>query len=182
MADNFDWNEHAIARLRELWADPANSTAGIGRILGCGKNAVVGKAGRLDLPRRPSPIVLGHPGPRKPQQVSRHVRMEAAKLPGLASVPTPPPVVHDDANPHRDASLANGGIRARVIKVEDAPRPVFKPMASRPCCWPIGEPRTPTFRYCDANAVPGKPYCESHCQVAYVPIRDRRDDGAGATR
>lgn len=50
-----DWSDDVIVRLRQFWA-AGHSTAEIGRRLGVSKNAVVGKAHRLDLPARPSPI------------------------------------------------------------------------------------------------------------------------------
>jgi GcrA cell cycle regulator len=46
------------------------------------------------------------------------------------------------------------------------------------CCWPLGEPGTPSFRFCDAEASPGKPYCGDHAAVAYVKVRDRREEAA----
>jgi len=49
------WNEENVARLRELW-DQGLPTAQIGKLLGFTKNAVVGKAHRIGLERRPSPI------------------------------------------------------------------------------------------------------------------------------
>jgi GcrA cell cycle regulator len=45
------WNEDNTARLRELW-DEGHPAAEIGRRLGITKNAVIGKAWRLDLPPR----------------------------------------------------------------------------------------------------------------------------------
>ena len=46
--------DDTIARLRDLWAEGL-STAEIGRRLGVSKNAIVGKAHRLELSARPSP-------------------------------------------------------------------------------------------------------------------------------
>jgi GcrA cell cycle regulator len=46
------------------------------------------------------------------------------------------------------------------------------------CCWPIGEPGTKTFRFCDDTSMPGKPYCDEHAKLAYVKIRDRKEDAA----
>ena len=57
-----EWAEETIVRLRTLW-DEGLSTAEIGRRLGVSKNAVVGKAHRLDLPARPSPIRRDGSGP-----------------------------------------------------------------------------------------------------------------------
>ena len=56
MASDFDWTADAVARLRAFWQDE-HSTAEIGRRMGISKNAVVGKAHRLGLPPRPSPIL-----------------------------------------------------------------------------------------------------------------------------
>jgi GcrA cell cycle regulator len=70
------------------------------------------------------------------------------------------------------------------------PRPAAPPMhrpvavAPRPygrvvtCCWPLGEPGARDFRFCDVPSEPGRPYCEDHVKVAYVKVRDRREDAA----
>ena len=52
---NMPWNDENVARLKELW-DQGLPTAQIGKLLGFTKNAVVGKAHRIGLERRPSPI------------------------------------------------------------------------------------------------------------------------------
>lgn len=50
--DDGFWSEWRIRQLQELWADHAIRTLEIGRRLNCTKNAVIGKANRLDLPPR----------------------------------------------------------------------------------------------------------------------------------
>ena len=57
------WTEAQIADLKRLWT-AGHSTSQIGTILGVSKNAVIGKAHRLKLPSRPSPIRRSS-GPRK---------------------------------------------------------------------------------------------------------------------
>ena len=49
------WDDSNVSKLRELW-DQGLPTAQIGKLLGFTKNAVVGKAHRIGLERRPSPI------------------------------------------------------------------------------------------------------------------------------
>ncbi|ABC22456.1 GcrA family cell cycle regulator [Rhodospirillum rubrum] len=49
------WNDEKIDRLKKLWADGL-TTGEIGKEIGVSKNAVVGKAHRLGLKGRPSPI------------------------------------------------------------------------------------------------------------------------------
>jgi GcrA cell cycle regulator len=184
-----EWADETIIRLRELWSE-GHSTAEIGRRLGVSKNAVVGKAHRLDLPARPSPI--RREGERPPQRSSSPRRIAGPTLPPLSSASL------------GGTSLSSGGalggaggtVAAAVVL---PPRPPA-PMASRPalqparvaltappprpygrvitCCWPIGEPGTRSFRFCDAESVPGKPYCDEHAQLAYVRVKDRREDAA----
>lgn len=43
------------------------------------------------------------------------------------------------------------------------------------CCrWPIGDPGTPSFRFCGARAVAGQPYCEAHARMAYQPASSQK--------
>ena len=49
------WNDDNVSRLKDLW-EQGLPTAQIGKLLGFTKNAVVGKAHRIGLERRPSHI------------------------------------------------------------------------------------------------------------------------------
>ena len=157
-----DWTAEAIDQLRSLWAE-GHSTAEIGRRMGISKNAVVGKAHRLNLPARPSPIrreAEGNAAPR-PAPVRR------------ASVPPPP----REPAPLRRLAQPN----AAVAPAAPVPAAVVRPfprVSARSCCWPLGEPGTPEFRFCAAEAMTSKPYCAEHASVAYVRVRDRREDAA----
>lgn len=61
-----EWTEERIEKLSELWSQEL-STAEIGKILGITKNAVVGKAHRLGLPKRQSPIRRSASKPKAPK-------------------------------------------------------------------------------------------------------------------
>jgi GcrA cell cycle regulator len=37
------------------------------------------------------------------------------------------------------------------------------------CCWPIGEPGAPGFRFCGERSAPGRSYCEEHLSLAFRP-------------
>ena len=180
MAFETPWDEATVARLREEWA-LGYSTGEIGRRMGISKNAVVWKAHRLNLPARPSPIVRsGTPlAPRAP-------RVRGATLPPLASAEKPLAVMRtpeprplkpgravpleitppERVAPPAPAEVAVAFLRARAALAKASPvRP-----PPRPCCWPIGEPRTPSFRFCRAESEPGRPYCAEHCKLAYVRV------------
>jgi len=49
------WTDEKVATLKQLWTEGL-TTGEIGKRLGVSKNAVVGKAHRLNLESRPSPI------------------------------------------------------------------------------------------------------------------------------
>jgi GcrA cell cycle regulator len=161
-----EWTEETIARLRELWAEGL-STAEIGRRMGISKNAVVGKAHRLNLTARPSPI-------RRDGEGSAH----RPALPRRATGPTLPPLAN--TTPAVPAPAASQPAQPRAEPAKPAPvraLPAYTPRAQT-CCWPLGEPGTRSFRFCDATAIPGKPYCTEHAAIAYVKVRDRREDAA----
>jgi GcrA cell cycle regulator len=159
-----EWNDTVIAELRGLWSDGL-STAEIGRRLGISKNAVVGKAHRLDLSPRPSPIRRQERDPNAPPPAPRVVGPTLAPLP---SRPAPQPI----PLPQAAAPVVKPIVPRRLAAVTPPPVRVSA------CCWPIGEPGKPSFHFCDAVAVQGKPYCTEHAQLAYVKIRDRREDAA----
>ena len=167
-----DWTDDVISRLRALWAE-GHSTAEIGRRIGVSKNAVVGKAHRLLLEARPSPIRRGEPdaAPKRPA-------MKPVTIPTLPTMATPPEQAQAPAPKPAEQLIR----LAPPPPVQAAPslRAVGRSGGGRlvACCWPIGEPGTRSFRFCDGESLPGKPYCGPHAALAYVKVRDRREDAA----
>jgi GcrA cell cycle regulator len=94
----------------------------------------------------------------------------AAAAPVAAARPAPAP-----------APRAAAPVAPPLRKPLPVPNAVVRPFprsSSRTCCWPIGEPGTPDFRFCTGDAITGKPYCPEHAALAYVKVRDRREDAA----
>lgn len=188
-----EWTEETIQRLRALWQE-GHSTAEIGRRMGISKNAVVGKAHRLELPARPSPI-RRQSTPRPPRPATpRPAAVKPAPRPAVAPVaerpaprpqpassasnvvtmlraPAAPAENRAPAEPRR-ADPFDPGPRAEERAEARAERSVRRLTS---CCWPLGEPGTRSFRFCGCETVPGKPYCLEHAQLAYVRIKDRRE-------
>ena len=48
-------------------------------------------------------------------------------------------------------------------------------LTERTCKWPIGDPATEEFWFCGHTAEPGKPYCETHIEIAFQPVASRRE-------
>lgn len=158
------WNDRTIGQLRTLWADGL-STSEIGRRLGVSKNAIVGKVKRLDLPARPSPIrrdrSCAPPPARRPRcpplaDLQAPMRSQPSTVRPAAFMPPPPARAHPPPAP---AAPPPPPIRTATP-------------GSQPCCWPIGDPGTRMFRFCDAPNQPAKPYCPEHCALAYRTVPD----------
>ena len=44
------------------------------------------------------------------------------------------------------------------------------------CQWPIGDPQEKDFHFCEADTVAGQPYCQSHCDVAYIDEKELKKE------
>jgi GcrA cell cycle regulator len=92
------------------------------------------------IPQAPVPAALDRPPdpPPKPKGCGTGSRPPGTfappPLPSLAALSPPSPVTFASA------------YRGRIGE----------------CCWPIGDPRTPAFRFCDGPSEPGRPYCLAH--------------------
>ncbi len=178
-----DWNDDILARLRLLWSQGL-STAKIGRRLGVSKNAIIGKAKRIGLPERQSPIRRSS---NKGAPRTRQTKAPAT-LPPLTSLAQP--VVHPKPAPlaTEPEAPAPPVLTAAEIVHENPlpPRPMYVPpiestqaahtTEQRSCCWPLGDVGTRSFRFCDAPIATRKPYCSTHAKEAYVKARDRREN------
>ncbi|MBI29679.1 MAG: hypothetical protein CFH21_00546 [Alphaproteobacteria bacterium MarineAlpha5_Bin11] len=40
------------------------------------------------------------------------------------------------------------------------------------CQWPYGDPQEKDFYFCGAKPLDSKPYCQEHCQVAYIDEKE----------
>ena len=44
------------------------------------------------------------------------------------------------------------------------------------CQWPIGDPQEKDFHFCEADTAAGKPYCQNHCDVAYIDEKELKKE------
>lgn len=150
------WNPTNSAELQRDWLAGV-TTAEIGRRLNMSKNAIVGRAGRLDLPARPNPIFEDAPDamPRQRQRKPRRVTVKCGpKLPQPLPPLPPDPPRPTPPKPHIVAPPPP----------PPTPIPRYRGKVCE-CTWPLGEPRTRDFRFCDADSEPGQPYCSEHMQA-----------------
>ena len=139
------WNDDNVSRLRELW-DQGLPTAQIGKLLGFTKNAVVGKAHRIGLERRPSPI-------RRTAVKPDRKKARSPVMPKLNFES----IVTEEKN-----------IPDKTISFQSNVPNILSPKAKRGCEWPVGHPDETNFHFCNKERFEDKPYCLDHCAIAYV--------------
>jgi GcrA cell cycle regulator len=180
------WTPEDDEALRTLWA-AGLSTSKIGEQLSRTKNSVVGRSHRLDLPARESPIIRDGRAPKDGRPA--YVRPPRVTLPPLASQVGDTAVVQFALplavlRPVIAASRPLPAVKAPVVVLpvvrstpaEPTPRPYAR---TAQCCWPIGEPGTSSFRFCEALHE-NRTYCDEHHRIAYVRIRSWREMAAQA--
>jgi GcrA cell cycle regulator len=197
------WTEERIERLKKMWHDGATASQIADELGGVSRNAVIGKAHRLGLEQRPSPV---KPGEEKEKKAAAAPAAAApkpapkAEAPVARAAPQRPAPTNASGAPATEIqyrSIGPGGFIRQGPGEQQAPIPPAPPrrlvpakpspevadktslldLNDRICKWPIGHPGEPDFYFCGEPANPGFPYCVQHCGVAYqaqLPRRDRR--------
>ncbi len=186
------WTDERIDKLKALWEQGVTASQ-IAESLGEGvsRNAVIGKAHRLGLQSRPSPVKATEAA-EAPAPVSAPVK---AAAPQPVTPKAERPVVEAAAaQPQQPQRLLRPGTPTGPVPPSGPPAPPRRAVPAKPskeiegkttllelsdkiCKWPIGHPGEPDFHFCGKQANPGFPYCTEHCAVAYqaqLPRRDRR--------
>ncbi|MBC7506880.1 MAG: GcrA cell cycle regulator [Sandarakinorhabdus sp.] len=150
------WTDERIAQLKAGW-EGGMTASQIAEALGEGvsRNAVIGKAHRLGLESRPSPVKGG-------EEV---VATPAVKIaaPAAATAPAPAP-----STPRPVAAK-------KPLRTGKAARTTLLDLNEKICKWPIGHPGEADFHFCGKGAQAGFPYCTEHCLQAYQAQLPRRD-------
>lgn len=178
-----DWPFDDEQKLRVLWARGLSAGEIARQIPGRSRNAVIGKAKRLNLEGRASPILpprpVGAPAPvRKPR--APKVKPEAKAKPphpgqqGKVAVVlgvTFPPCSPEEADKKRAVFEAQG--KAAIKGMDAATNDNAVPLLDRKfgqCAWPVGTPARPAEQMVCAAPVyeglDGCSYCLPHAQRA----------------
>lgn len=136
------WSEERVELLKKLW-DEGKTAAQIAETLGgVTRNAVIGKAHRLKLSGRVSPI-----------KTSKKVKSSAPSQ--ATSKQTGQPAQRSKPAPEFvDKAPEGDGISLLELR-------------ERNCRWPLGDPQHADFKFCGCSSLPGIPYCPEHASIAY---------------
>lgn len=160
------WTEQKIQMLKDMWGHGYSASEIAKHLGGLTRNAVIGKAHRLKLSSRPSPIkredertaLTPASGNAIPVMKSTRKRVMLRPLPVLPVPNTVKPASQETYRSSFDTPIK----RTEGIAVTKA--------GDRHCRWPVGDPRSPDFRFCGCAAYESMPYCVDHARVAYQSI------------
>ena len=111
------WTDERIDRLKKMWSEGATASQIADELGGVSRNAVIGKAHRLGLDARPSPV---KPGEEKEKKAAAPAK--AAKAEAPAQRAAPPAAAHETAEaaapartPQRPQPAAGDNIQYRSV-------------------------------------------------------------------
>ena len=197
------WTDERIDRLKTMWEKGLTASQIAEDLGGVSRNAVIGKAHRLGLQSRPSPVKANDTTAATPRAAPARVASPPPPPPPpppAASRSIIPPYVPQAPSGPTGAQLRSVGpggfLRQgpgdqappstpapprRLVPAKPAPEMADKTtlldLNDKICKWPLGHPGEPDFHFCGNTVNPGFPYCVQHCGQAYqaqMPRRDRR--------
>ena len=145
------WNEEKVAKLKELWGKGSTASQIAEIIGGISRNAVIGKAHRLNL----SAKIKTRNSPKNydlldsNKQIDNPVRGRKSKFKSL--------IIEKDFEPENPKQLEE--------------------LDENSCKWPVGHPNEKSFYFCERSSLKDFSYCKLHLLYAYQP-KGKKDDGA----
>ena len=150
------WTEEKVKKLKELWSK-GHTASQIAEILGdTTRNAVIGKAHRLDLEARAPSKQSGQSS----TSVNRSARRDPAPTSRKAKFQSI--LLDKNFEPENPKSLEE--------------------LTDQTCKWPIGHPNEEKFYFCGRKPEGEFPYCKLHVLYAFQPkgtkeeVLDKEDD------
>jgi len=138
------WNEEKVAKLKELWGKGSTASQIAEIIGGLSRNAVIGKAHRLNLSSK-----------------SRSMISNSSK--GLKNN-----LEENDYKPRHDKKSK---FKSLIIEKDFEPENPKKleELDENSCKWPVGHPEEETFYFCGRSSLKDFSYCKLHLLYAYQP-------------
>ena len=146
------WNEEKTEKLKKLWAE-GHTASQIARMLGdsISRNAVIGKAHRLNLAGRTQSRMISSPKINNSQyQKKPNLQRRIRRPRGLRAI-----VIEKDFEPENPKQLEE--------------------LDENSCKWPIGHPDEKSFYFCGRSSLKDFSYCKLHLLYAYQPKGKKED-------
>ena len=145
------WTEEKVAKLKELWGK-GNTASQIAEIIGgISRNAVIGKAHRLNLSAKIKTRSSASNQNFQNSQNEKNYKSKKGRRSKFKSL-----IIEKDFEPENPKQL------------ED--------LDEKTCKWPIGHPDEETFYFCGRTSLKDFSYCKLHLLYAFQPKGKKEDD------
>jgi len=157
------WTDEKVERLKALIrAEQAYSSADMGQMLGCSRNAVIGKVHRLGLSLK----LTSATNEKTVRRSAKELRKELlAKMLAAKELEMERP---KGRVPPLQLNLSKAGTEPHPEPLKDAKGAYFTvvTVGNTQCHFPYGDPAKHEFHYCGH---PGYPWCEFHRKICFTP-------------
>ena len=144
------WDDNKVAKLKELWGKGSTASQIAEIIGGISRNAVIGKAHRLNLSAKIKTRVAT-----SPQNFDRSVNEKNIKT----------------------RRGRRGKFKSLIIEKDFEPEnpKQLEELDENSCKWPIGHPNEESFYFCGRSSLKDFSYCKLHLLYAYQP-KGKKDE------
>ena len=144
------WTEEKVAKLKELWGK-GNTASQIAEIIGgLSRNAVIGKAHRLNLSAKI-----------KTRTATSNHNFENSLV----------------EKENKNKRSRKGKFRSLIIEKDFEPEnpKQLEELDENSCKWPIGHPNEDNFYFCGRTSLKDFSYCKLHLLYAFQPKNKKED-------
>jgi len=144
------WTEEKVSKLKELWGK-GNTASQIAEIIGgISRNAVIGKAHRLNLSAKIKTRTAATNENFESSVQNRNIKSRKGRKSKFKSL-----IIEKDFEPENPKQLEQ--------------------LDENSCKWPIGHPNEKSFYFCGRSSLKDFSYCKLHLLYAYQPKGKKED-------